>query len=112
MIRTQGTHCANQQHSTMKKAALPLFIGLIALTGCAHHYVMKLNNGAQITTVGKPKLKEGIYTFKDAKGEEHFVAAGRVREIAPASVAGKENKAQPLKSEPQKKRKWYLLWLG
>ena len=77
----------------MKKAALPLFIGLIALTGCAHHYVMKLNNGAEITTASKPKLKEGIYYFKDAKGEEHFVAAGRVREIAPASVA--ERRTRP-----------------
>ena len=53
-----------------------------------------------------------MYYFKDAKGEEHSVAAGRVREIAPASVAAKENKPQPLKSEPTKKRKWYLLWLA
>ena len=96
----------------MKKASLPLLIGLIALTGCAHHYVMKLNNGAQITTASKPKLKEGIYYFKDAKGEEHSVAAARVREIAPASVAEQENKPKPMKSEPPKKRKWYLLWLA
>ena len=96
----------------MKKAALPLLIGLIALTGCAHHYVMRLKNGTEITTASKPKLKEGIYSFKDAKGEEHFVAAGRVREVAPASVAARENKAKPLKSEPPKKRKWYFLWLA
>ena len=96
----------------MKKAALPLLIGLLALTGCAQHYVMRLNNGGEITTASKPKLKEGIYSFKDAKGEEKFVAAGRVREIAPASVAEKQNKAKPLKTEPQKKRKWYFLWLA
>jgi hypothetical protein len=96
----------------MKKAALPLLIGLIALTGCAHHYVMKLTDGAQITTATKPKLKEGIYHFKDAKGEEHFVPASRVRELAPAAVAQRENKPQSLKADPQKKRKWYLLWLG
>jgi hypothetical protein len=96
----------------MNKAALPLLIGLIAVTGCAHHYVMKLNTGAQITTASKPKLKEGIYYFKDAKGEEHAVAATRVREIAPASVAQQEDKAKPMKSGPQKKRKWYLLWLA
>jgi Bacterial protein of unknown function (DUF903) len=96
----------------MKKAALPLLIGLIALTGCAHQYVMKLDNGMDITTASKPTLKEGTYSFKDAKGEEHFVAAGRVREIAPASVAAKEKKAKPFKSEPPKKRKWYLLWLA
>ena len=97
----------------MKKAALPLLIGLIALTGCAHHYVMKLNNGMEITTASKPKLKEGVYQFKDAKGEEQFVPAIRVREIAPASMAARENKPQPIKSEPpRQKKKWYLLWLG
>ena len=87
-------------------------IGLIALTGCAHQYVLKLNNGAQVTTASKPKLKEGTYYFKDAKGEEHAVAATRVREVAPASVAKQEGKTRPLKSDPPKKRKWYLLWLA
>ena len=96
----------------MTKAALLLFIGLLALTGCAHHYVMKLNTGAQITTSSKPKLKEGIYYYKDAKGEEHGVSAARVRQIAPASVAQQDDKAKPMKSDSQKKRKWYLLWLA
>jgi hypothetical protein len=96
----------------MNKAALPLLIGLIGLTGCAHHYLMKLTNGAQITTASKPKLKEGIYYFNDAKGEEHAVAAARIREIAPASVAQREDKPKPMKLDPQKKRKWYLLWLA
>ena len=96
----------------MNKAALPLLIGLIALTGCAHHYVIKLSSGAQITTASKPKLKEGIYYFKDTKGEEHALASARVREIAPASVAQQEDKPKPMKSESPKKRKWYLLWLA
>jgi hypothetical protein len=96
----------------MNKATLPLLIGLIALTGCAHHYVMRLNNGTEITTASKPQLKDSTYFFKDAKGEEHTIAAGRVREIAPASVAAKENQSKPLKSEPTKKRKWYFLWLA
>jgi hypothetical protein len=96
----------------MKKAALPLVLGLIALTGCAHHYVMRLDNGSEITTASKPQLKEGTYSFKDAKGGEQFVAAGRVREVAPASVAARENKAKPFKSESPKKRKWYFLWLA
>ena len=96
----------------MKKAALPLLIGLIALTGCAHRYVMKLNNGMEITTASKPKLKEGVYQFKDAKGEEHFVPLTRVREVAPASMAEREDKPQPIIAEPPlKKRKWFLLWL-
>jgi len=96
----------------MKKAALLVLIALIALTGCAHHYVMRLTNGGEITTASKPKLKDGIYYFKDAKGEEHVVAAARVREIAPASVAAKEDKAQPVKLKLEKKRKWYFLWLA
>jgi hypothetical protein len=96
----------------MNKAALSMLIGLIALTGCAHHYVMKLSNGAQMTTTSKPTLKEGVYYFKDAKGVEHAVAAGRVREITPASEAQQEDKPKPMKSDPMKKRKWYLLWLA
>jgi hypothetical protein len=96
----------------MKKAALPLIIGLIALTGCARHYVLRLTNGSEITTATKPRLKEGIYHFKDAKGEEHFVPVARVREVAPASTARREDKPQPVQGGPPKKRKWYLLWLG
>jgi len=96
----------------MNKAAKALLIGLIALTGCAHHYVVKLGNGSQMTTTSKPKLKDGVYYFKDAKGEEHAVSAARVREISPSSVAQQEDKPKPLKSEPTRKRKWYLLWLA
>jgi hypothetical protein len=96
----------------MKKAVLLLLIGLLTLTGCAHYYIMRLNNGAEITTATKPKLKEGIYYFNDAKGEQHAVAAARVREIAPASVARKESAPKPPKSESPKKRKWYFLWLA
>ena len=96
----------------MKTPALPLLIGLIALTGCASSYVMKLTNGAQIVTPGKPRLKDGVYYFKDAKGEQQFVLAARVREVAPASMAATENKSQPVKMKSDKKRKWYLLWLG
>ena len=96
----------------MKKAVVPLLFALFLLAGCAHHYVMKLDNGIEVVTASKPKLKEGTYTYKDAKGQEHFVAAGRVREVAPASVAAKENKPMPFKAEPPKKRNWYLLWLA
>ena len=96
----------------MNKAVLPVLIGLLALTGCAHHYVMRLSSGGQVTTASKPKLKDGIYYFKDVKGEEHAVAAARVREIAPASVAAQEDAPKPMKSTSPKKRKWYLLWLA
>ena len=102
----------DKQSLVMQKATLPLLIGLIALTGCAHHYVMRLHNGSEITTATKPRLKDGAYHFKDAKGEEQVVPAFAVRELAPASVAERENKPQPQKFKSEKKRKWYLLWLG
>ncbi len=102
----------DKQRLVMQKAAVPLLIGLIALTGCANHYVMRLNNGSEITTATKPRLKDGTYHFKDAKGEEQLVPAFAVREVAPASMAERENKAQPMKMKSEKKRKWYLLWLG
>ncbi|MCX6922263.1 MAG: DUF903 domain-containing protein [Verrucomicrobia bacterium] len=73
---------------------------------------MKLTNGGEITTASKPKLKDGIYRFKDAKGEEHLVPAASVRELAPASVAARESKPRPMKMEQDKKRKWYFLWLA
>ncbi len=89
-----------------------VLIGILPLTGCAHHYVLKLTNGTQITTATKPKLVDGVYHFKDAKGEEHAVAISRVREIAPASMAERESKGASTKPQSEKKRHWYLLWLG
>jgi hypothetical protein len=64
-------------------------LGLLALTafcGCAHNYVITLDNGRHITTASKPKLRGEKYVFKDATGKEVYVGAGRVREIAPASM--------------------------
>jgi hypothetical protein len=96
----------------MKRACLPVLIGMLVLSGCARHYVLKLTNGAEITTASKPRLKDGAYHFKDAKGEEHIVPQSRVRELVPRSIAREESKPKPVKSGPPRKRKWYLLWLG
>ena len=96
----------------MRTARWSLLLSLTLLTGCAQHYVLKLNNGSEITTASKPRLKEGNYHYKDAKGEPHVIAAGRVRELAPASVAKRESKPKPVKGGPPKKRKWYFLWLA
>jgi hypothetical protein len=60
----------------------------ITVTGCTRHYVITLDNGARIATNGKPRLEGGRYVFTDAKGQKSFVSAMRVREIAPASMAG------------------------
>jgi|SRR6516225_3009991 hypothetical protein len=81
---------AFQTHFIMNRFALFLLISVTALTGCARQYVMKLSNGTRVTTAGKPKLKNGYYTFKDAAGNEHRESQNRVLEIEPASMAEEE----------------------
>ncbi len=67
-----------------------LFACLFAGSGCARHYVIKLNNGSQITSTNKPRLKNGSYYFKDAHGQTRTLPAGRIMEIAPASMVEEE----------------------
>ena len=78
------------QGITPNKIAGCLLLVLIALTGCSHRYVMTLNNGTRITTVNKPRLKGSTYYFKDATGRTNSEPAGRVREIAPASMVSSD----------------------
>lgn len=82
----------------MRTLVLGLAVSALLLTGCARHYVMRLNNGALVTTSSKPKLKGGFYVYKDASGRENAVWQGRVAEIGPASQMSKEGsqfKPQP-----------------
>ncbi len=82
----------------MKRALISVMLVLLGLTaGCARHYVIRLNNGVQVTTTSKPKLKNGTYYFKDARGKTQAIAAGRVSEVAPASMAREEK--SPFKPE-------------
>jgi hypothetical protein len=82
----------------MKRVLMPLMVAFLAATcGCAQHYLIKLNNGGRITTASKPRLKSGTYYFKDAKGNVQSIPAGRVAEIAPASMAKEEQ--SPFKPE-------------
>ncbi len=75
----------------MKKLILPsLAMIVVLLSGCARHYVIKLNNGLQVITANKPKLKGGIYYYKDASGQIASISQSRVGEIEPASRAKKE----------------------
>ena len=83
----------------MKKTVRVMLVGLSILTGCAHNYVMTLTNGSQIITASKPRLERSSYVYKDAKGRDCFVPAGRVREIAPASMAKEE---KPMFGAPPK----------
>ena len=73
------------------KRFLPIFLfGATLLTGCARRYIITLNSGSRITTVGKPRYENGTYIYKDAKGQPVSVFAGSVREIAPASMSKSE----------------------
>ncbi len=92
----------------MKKLTPLLLTGLLALTGCASQYVMKLNNGTEVRTAGKPKLDKGYYICKDAKGREFTVPQGRVRVLEPASMAREEEKQSEFK--PQKPHHWWHFW--
>ena len=93
---------------TMNKLICPLLLGVWALSGCAHQYVMKLSNGRQISTPSKPKLQHGYYYYKDALGKENAVPAGRVVEVEPASMAKDEAKQNQF--VPPKPHHWYQFW--
>ena len=70
------------------------------LSGCAHQYVMTLTNGTRITSSTKPRLEHGAYYYKDSHGQRLAISAGRVREIAPASMVKEE---KPMFGAPRAK---------
>jgi hypothetical protein len=82
-------------------------LGLLVLCGCSQTYVMKMSNGSQISTPGKPKLKGAYYHYKDVRGEEHLVPQSRVLLIQPASMAEEDNKFTPQKP---KTHHWWKFW--
>jgi hypothetical protein len=86
----------------MKNLCLSLL--LLASCGCAHQYMMKLSNGMQVTSNGKPKLKGSNFYYKGPHGEEQVVPQSRVLEVEPISMAHDENKFKV--AEPRKKH-WY-----
>jgi hypothetical protein len=98
---------SREQLSIMKKLGWVLGVSLLMLCGCAHEYVMKLSNGTRIVTPKKPKLQNGNYYYKDARGGLYSVPQTRVLEIEPASMAEEENKFTPAKP---KKSHWWKFW--
>jgi hypothetical protein len=89
-----------QTGSFMLRQILTLVFAAGVLCGCARHYVITLSNGSRITTSSKPRLQNGYYVFKDALGQDSYVGAGRVTEIAPASMSDKSGR--PFISAPPK----------
>jgi hypothetical protein len=71
------------------KQLLLLLVGATLLVGCRSSYVITLNNRTQIRSASKPELRGGAYVYKDARGQEQFIQAGRVAEIAPESMMEK-----------------------
>jgi hypothetical protein len=71
----------------MKSLLTLTLLSALLLAGCARHYTITLNSGNRITALGKPRLENGSYVFKDAKGQVTSVPAGRVREVAPANMS-------------------------
>jgi len=64
--------------------ALLLIVVAIVLVGCARRYKVTLTNGSSFTTASKPKLNaaRNAYIYKDQRGQEAWVSAGRVVEIS------------------------------
>ena len=93
------------------KLALTLLVGLVALCGCAHHYLMKLSNGDQTISLRKPKLQGTNYHFTGSDGVEYVIPKSRVVKIKTVSAIGEEEKpSSPAK--PKKPKHWYFLWLA
>jgi hypothetical protein len=91
--------------------ALTLLVNLAVLCGCAHEYLLKLNNGDQIIAVSKPKLQGTNYHWTDDSGMEHMIRQSRVVKIESISVIRPEEKpVAPAK--PKRPKHWYFLWLA
>ena len=93
------------------KLALTLLVSQALLCGCAHQYLIKLNNGDQILAFSKPERQGDSYQFKDELGVKHSVPQNRVVKIKSVSVVREEAKP-PAPPKPIKPRHWYFLWLA
>ena len=91
MMLFRQTELPNQSLTIMKLTRwFSLLFLAVLLSGCARSYVMTLTNGGRLVSAGKPKLKNGYYTYQDVHGEKFTIYELRVREVAPASISEDE----------------------
>jgi len=83
----------------MKPLLTLALFAMLLLVGCARHYTITLSNGHRITTQGKPRLQNGTYVFKDAKGQPSSIPAGRVQEVSPSNMTSSRT-SSGFKAEP------------
>ncbi len=81
------TRIPTSERWAVRRLALVVLLGAGLLAGCSQLYVITLNNGTQLTSIGKPRLERGRYVFKNGNGQTESLPRGRVREIAPSSMA-------------------------
>src|SRR2546423_5325361 len=84
--KTESRSAKLSSAKTRVRFALTLLIGLTLLPGCAHRYLIKLTNGAQMISVSKPKVQDGNYRFRDETGGECVIPRSRVVKIETGAV--------------------------
>jgi hypothetical protein len=92
------------------KLALALLVSLSVLCGCAHQYLLSLDDGDQILSRNKPKRYGNLYQFMGNDGVEHVIPQARVTRIRPVTIP-KEEQAPVSTPKPKQPRHWYFLWL-
>jgi len=91
------------------KLALTLLVTQAVLSGCAHQYLLKLDNGGQILSYSKPKKHGERYLYTSDTGAKLMIPQNRVVGIKSVTVVKEEPKAPP---SPKKPKHWYFLWLA
>ena len=93
------------------KLTLALLGSVTVLCGCAHQYLMRLNNGDQVVCLSKPKLREQNYYFTDSEGVAAAVPQSRVVKIETISIV-KQDQQPSAPAKPKRRKHWYFLWLA
>lgn len=85
-------------------------VGLVCLCGCAHQYLLKLNNGDELFALTKPKLQGTNYIYTNRVGSPCLIPQIYVAKIRAVTLV--EEKPKPATPPPKKPKHWYFLWLA